>query len=1769
MRAFAVEPAVFFGEAVVHFTESDQTFDKSEQTYDPNGAKVEALLEGNSAVFGLGGIIVDYQVINDKITFNDWAIKGFGNGTTLSATSNESQANAAIFGTGWAKDNWEFKNWRIGNFEGDTPVEAFGDDAQLTATATTTGGQGNAVVFGAGWANNSSNFENWKISGFGPTAKLTATAGGNSQANAAVFGTGWAVENSNFNGWTIGNFGATTELTAIATATNGQANAAVFGTGWANKSQFNNWEIKGFGNETRLTTTAIGNQTNAAVFGTGWANPSAVFNGWRIGNFEGDTSLEAFGNDATLTVTAISGDSQANVAAFGAGLANDNSNFENWKIGNFGTTAILTAEATSNSQANAIIFGAGWARPNTIFNGWRIGNFAGDTPLEAFGDDAQLTAIATGNQTNVAVCGTGWANYGSNFENWKIGGFGTTATLAAEATSNNQANAAIFGTGWANPSSNFNGWSIGNFGGDTPKAFGDDAKLTVTATATNGQANAAVFGTGWANDNSDFENWKIGGFGSGARLNATATGDNQVNAAVFGTGWTNNSVIFNGWKIGNFEGDTSKAFGDDAQLTATAASGGGQANAAVFGTGWANNSSSATNNSNFENWKIGNFGTTATLTAEATGGRGNAVVFGTGWADSNSNFKSWEIGNFGYDAKLTAKASGADDVNSSQVNAAVFGTGWAYNNSNFENWKIGNFGTTATLIATATATASGTGNQINAYGSQALATVFGTGWAYDNSNFKSWEIGNFGDSITLVATATASSSGTGPIDDSQALAAVFGAGWANNSLNANNHSDFYGWKIGNFGDNATLVATATATAVNGRSQAFVSVFGVGWGTNPSSNTLNFSNWTIGNFGKNLTALSHTRDYSSVFGAGWLTNDHTTISDWTIGDIGDNSTLFSSSFCSTVFGSARLNDLASSNNWTIGNIGTNATFISYSSNDDSTYPADHDPDLQLHYGSFGSVFGTAFNEGMGNNPNNWSVEFQGDALCSSIGFNGGGINNIHLGTLGGDKSDNFRFYFNATGAQATDPVVTIAALKLSGPIGIANGKAELILSSKQGQGNAADYARAIALGPNFQLSVGRSRIMGEDFRETEASIANGGEAKGGAGVMNIFGAIGKARFCFDVQDSVMRVYSGWTVNAYGPAEDLRAIDVEDKAVFNTYENLRNVTFVNGTTNARGTSDGIGIITFNGGNLRIAKNNNGSGFNGAMDNLKSQMAYVVPSSSPEDPTPTVYKGPDGIEIDSSAYPWKGAAPSGQLILKEGDRLVFHVDSSRHLDSSDIDIPTMGDNDTFEFVNGRILIEEGVADAIVFEGGKLAIINDDPDNPGFLPAHSDFLIARMVPQQQPQMRLLRAAPAPESEESTNNSLPIPVKGIEVGTTVDLTEGTFHEVANTSTVLSKEVTPGYTEWNSDLGLFIHESENGTALYIGSGENPRRSVPTALALRQANVELANMSIGSISLLRHTVTNRLTDLKGNGNDPFLAIADGHFHQDVTGGFGYNGELHGIAGGVDGKCKLANGYYLGIGVAFGFFDGHTNFYGVASSKGKNTKHTIYSGAIFTTYESFGKNNLKTNANLFVGIGHSKDKLHREDAAGHGFCGDMRSNTQFAKLEIIKNLLSLGGMQIGPWLFVDYNRVSQGSYGESYDKEEGYGKALSRVVAHYGAQTVSKVKHNFLDTIIGFNLEKEIQDKVNFDNGLRLFLKAGWCRQLLRKHSHAAVSFDVPDLRDIDTYSPTFAYPKESSLVFVAGFRKKLSQHWKISGHWRGVFSKNAHQNLCSIFLGYDF
>jgi hypothetical protein len=116
---------------------------------------------------------------------------------------------------------------------------------------------------------------------------------------------------------------------------------------------------------------------------------------------------------------------------------------------------------------------------------------------------------------------------------------------------------------------------------------------------------------------------------------------------------------------------------------------------------------------------------------------------------------------------------------------------------------------------------------------------------------------------------------------------------------------------------------------------------------------------------------------------------------------------------------------------------------------------------------------------------------------------------------------------------------------------------------------------------------------------------------------MFRGTGRAQFCSDAQHSVRRVQSGWKVNPHASVKGLNAIDVDDhnEAVVTTFENLKSVTLIQSPISAPGESNGIGVMTLNGENVRVIRNSS-SNFNDAMNTLNNEMVYVLPSPSAEE-------------------------------------------------------------------------------------------------------------------------------------------------------------------------------------------------------------------------------------------------------------------------------------------------------------------------------------------------------------------------------------------------------------------------------------------------------------------------------------------------------------------------------------------------------------------------
>jgi hypothetical protein len=1127
--------------------------------------------------------------------------------------------------------------------------------------------------------------------------------------------------------------------------------------------------------------------------------------------------------------------------------------------------------------------------------------------------------------------------------------------------------------------------------------------------------------------------------------------------------------------------------GGDYESSASATGADSPQYVAVFG---AENASG----SDFSDWTIGNFGAQANLGVEAVNTAffpAFAAVFGAG-DSTNGNFSGWAIGNFGTGANLTVSA--ISNTSAAPVFATVFGAGNS-TDSNFFDWTIGNFGTGANLTA-------------SAQGLFAAAAVFGAGNSTD-SNFSGWTIGNFGTGANLTVSAINNTSSAAPV-----FATVFGAGKGSGG-------NFDRWKIGNFGPTAILNASAS-----GSGSAFAAVFGAGDFTNG-----NFSGWTIGNFGTgaNLTASAQGQfAAAAVFGAGNSTGS-SFFRNWEIGNFAPGGKLSSyaagasGSAFATVFGPGNAWDDHEFRDWTIGNFGPGASLSTFVINTNS-------PQV------YAAVFGAAYTSGVV--IGDWTVEFCGSATLSAVGYNSDSAS-VYLNTLGGYQNENFRFYFN--NAENESATVSIAALKLGTALSIISGQSTMTAASNQGQNDSTKYARAVALGPNYQLNVGRTRTLRKNeetgkTNETEASIASGGQPSGSPGTMNIFGAIAKAHDngSTGTAGSILRIDSGWTVNAYGPVEDLAAIAVNN-GTCNTYNGIKNITLTAGNVNAYGESDGIGTITLNGGNLRLAECEN-TNFNANFSAFESGMRYVGPDG-------VAYGAGEGntLNVDATNYPWKGTINGGKLILNSGDNLVFHVNSS-HTDPSAKSMNIPGADGVFEFVNGHVAIEEG--GSLKLNGGKICLINDAQSSPTFLPAHTDVWLIR-----------------------TNGGNVIEFNGSNYGNTpledVPPIDGTPELTRQMLPAAIVGTSDGCAELDGELKVYMFSAGDGSnpygGIYIANpNDAPVVAVPSAPATRQANSELAGISVAATSMLRVAAVDSRANAGMSGTGPFAAILGDHLRQSEISGFDYRTNLRGIVCGADHSWPRANSRRsVTLGAVAEYLAGDVHFSGNAAGRGKIVAQKFCSGAVFAVYEGLGTSDLTTNVNLFAGLQRTESKLSRTNENGYAFSGEMNARGQFVALEAVKILCQHETVQIGPWVLLCYNRVCQEGYAE-------YGNAPDNA----GAQTVSQATHNFLNATIGLNAKKECQrtDIQRYISGG--FLKCGWQHRALQDHTVAEVQFNSAALAS-GSYPATFGYPKRNSFVCTSGLRANLNAHWCAAADLHATLIRNQKNCAFSIALGHNF
>jgi hypothetical protein len=385
------------------------------------------------------------------------------------------------------------------------------------------------------------------------------------------------------------------------------------------------------------------------------------------------------------------------------------------------------------------------------------------------------------------------------------------------------------------------------------------------------------------------------------------------------------------------------------------------------------------------------------------------------------------------------------------------------------------------------------------------------------------------------------------------------------------------------------------------------------------------------------ALSGT-DFDGQKTGGACSNN---FSNMTIGGIGANSTLMAKQ---TIFGGGYVSygtnstDYACENNCskcTIGPIGNNVSLTTLAS--------------ASMTGKSACVFGTAymgaglslitspFADGAQNNFNQWTTEFQGSATVSAMApYDDGYKPNSasFVSALGGRQNSNMRFYFNdlEISLDSPRPTVVISALHLaSTPTSGSPGGVTIAVNQAQ-DGGGGGPSQGASLGPNFQLNVGRRRVMlprwNERARggqksptqngtwEADASVARGGITHLvkddhmrhiGPGTLSIIGGIGMAPQNTSTDGAILRINSGWDVNCFGQVSGLKGgISIrgsrEKASTLNLYgeTNIPNEAVI--------TIDTRGAI-----NLHRKNNEVCEAFNTAFEQIKANASFYADASS----------------------------------------------------------------------------------------------------------------------------------------------------------------------------------------------------------------------------------------------------------------------------------------------------------------------------------------------------------------------------------------------------------------------------------------------------------------------------------------------------------------------------------------------------------------------------
>jgi outer membrane autotransporter protein len=657
-----------------------------------------------------------------------------------------------------------------------------------------------------------------------------------------------------------------------------------------------------------------------------------------------------------------------------------------------------------------------------------------------------------------------------------------------------------------------------------------------------------------------------------------------------------------------------------------------------------------------------------------------------------------------------------------------------------------------------------------------------------------------------------------------------------------------------------------------------------------------------------------------------------------------------------------------------------------------------------------------------------------------------------------------------------------------------------------------------------MNLGRTRTMEADWREkaanggepistnggweTDESIATGGTIVGGPGQLLVVGTIARAENAESAgaqRGSILRVDGGWTLDCFGPVADLETLDLIDGQVI-----LHSVHDDKFTVAVEQIQDNIAVVWPDG---ELYQN----GRNGRVG---------------------------GVILDCTGYP-----VDGKISLGTGQKIHFGVKIS---------------NDIFYQSGSLVLNGDGVAKHVQFqleEGGTLALQD-------FTPGANDLVIDLT---RWDINCLVIETPNLSDTELWGNLIGDITKSSQIGDTsyyrvtdariLDFT-GTVFDVDGKETL---ELL--FSEDSSRLGLVIARVvddvvdapspvwvNNPTAL-LGNWNQESNTLHEQIASTPQiaiNGPAVQASVEMGETIFFTLDQHLSDVKGNGDDPFFSVFAGHRHRqlDQTLGTGNRGDFYGLLLGEDWAQLLGNGY-LRYGAALCY--GHTkmDFFGPAAGFTKTAKGDSYACQFFGAYECFDARRLKSNLRAAIGLCHGRNRTDRIDLYEDAFSAKFQETDMVASVEGVRNVLRRNEMQIGPWLGMHWYRIHQRAYTEQAIGQSGLDVA------------VPSMNHNFLQFVLGMNVEREIQSPISPDRRLGLNGKIGWRYQALRHHSGGEIS--GPN----GPFSSSIYDGLRNAFTVSGGFRARITPNWEFYGQWHSTVSGDSASNSANLSVGYTF